>query len=263
MNVSIKSIYFSLFLAMSMGLAACTPKVSVDGGPGPDLLKPPGGAADTADKVQGPALDGEWASACVPLTFINQGRSVEAWGTIKLAIAGKSVTRKTEYFQDSKCQASVSTKEQKGTFHYLEKTEPDVYQVEYKFDMGNGVSAMPQEGVRLVNNLLFIGNFNSKPYIALARQGSPVVSTGSGADLCLDRKNAMSTLQAQAQTEADAAFSNAMKGIPARPATQLRQKIDEFESKYSSSDYDKCDGETAASFARRARQTANEIDRMS
>lgn len=130
--------------AMALALAACSAKVTSDGG---------GVSAPTAkpfvNAVAGPALDGQWKSGCV----------LNHWDTgyIKydMTVKGQAITRKESQFADAQCTQPGNELTRTGLYRFVKQNASNVYEVEYKFNIPNG-SYTTGENVLLQGSILFI-----------------------------------------------------------------------------------------------------------
>ncbi len=153
---------FLVLLLVSTGLAACS--ASVDGGSPVPSVTPKEKA-----QVAGPNLDGVWASSCLEDSFDRGSKK------ITMVIKDKSVHRTTEKFLDLNCTRAGEVIVQAGSFTFQKQYAKEIYEVEYRFDLGNGVTSITFENLRLADKILWIGEFYSgdgvEPLTPLARIG--------------------------------------------------------------------------------------------
>ena len=113
---------------LAASLAACSAKVSSDGGGG--------GAVIPVDKFSDdvPAIDlaGTWNSSCV------RDRWSDGYVIFNVVIKGKAILRTETKFSDSACALQVSQLTRDGIFRFKAKYGADIYELEYKFNMKNG-----------------------------------------------------------------------------------------------------------------------------
>ncbi len=135
----------SLVCASLLTLVACTAKI--EGGES----APP--ADPFAHKIQGPDLTGAWSSGCV----LDSVRNLYVQKTI--VFQGKNVARTRNHFQDSQCAQMIEKDESAGVYRWLKTTEYGGFQVEYKFDMGNGWSIYQKEEILTENGNLYLSDY--------------------------------------------------------------------------------------------------------
>ncbi len=239
--------------ALALTMAACFAKVEgVGGAPGGGVPSGP----TKADAVSGPSLDGDWTSSCVQETIFLNGRFVDGSAIIKMKIKGREVSRLTTEYSDRSCYTVASEKEKKGSFRYIEAKANGVYRVEYQFALGNGVTELPEEDIQLKDGVLAISNFNIPLNYKLTKSGA---APSPGSVNCAERKVAMDDLKSRTQTRYEKAMSDAMRGIPARNASDLAQEARAFEQKYGET---RCDGQqTTRSFVESINRMVDEINR--
>ncbi|MES2964287.1 MAG: hypothetical protein V4760_10380 [Bdellovibrionota bacterium] len=152
-------------------LAACSAEVS--GGDVPFTIPGPGAFSH---KVTGPNIDGRWISKCVD----------HKWSTgyivFDMTVKGQDVTRIEKEYSNASCTTLKKESTQVGAFRYEAELKNGIFEVEYKFSLGNGMSVLPRENVKLVANSLWISDRYigelSPPDIELLRDGNPSTKPG-------------------------------------------------------------------------------------
>lgn len=247
-------------------LAACSAKVSTDGGGAPPAPAPD--VVTNKDAVTGPTIDGKWSSTCHASSFVADKKRVDGSIIIHLSINSRSVERKTERFSDANCTPANALKTQTltGSFRYLALQSTNVYTIEYRFDLGGGVSTMPQESIKFENDTLSVSNFQISPDIILTRDTAAApqpaapaapAAPSAPAATCTERDSDMRSLDADAENDIRDAYHGVGQGTVM--AADLRKKVSAFKAKYSGLS---CDGETTESFTQQITSIANQIESM-
>ena len=156
-----------LLTVVAMSLAACSAKVSSDGGAGAPA---PSAPAPFQDKVKGPSLEGNWVSDC------RSGYASDYY-QLKYAIVSQKIHWEKNEFSDSACKIQTHHSEMDGEFRFSQKFANGSYELEYHFAIENGYS-ITGENVRLTEGVLFVSEFylgeQSLPTTALKLQSSTV-----------------------------------------------------------------------------------------
>lgn len=139
-----KSIQTVLVIACALGFAACGVKVTPSGG----------APAKVVDKgIAGPDISGDWASGCEADWRSN------GWMTLEISYKEKTVSRRTRTFDDRQCTRLVSEKTEDGTFLFKEAYKDGGFALDYRIDLGNGITALPKEKVLLEGDTLYVGDY--------------------------------------------------------------------------------------------------------
>lgn len=113
-----------------------------------------------AHSVKGPTFDGTWASGCV--------ETYDSSKKIAMTFKGQDVTRTTQYFSDRDCLALKETRSYSGQFRYKAVVRNEgtatVYEVEYRFALGGGVSQITGENIKPTSAALYISDFRLGDY---------------------------------------------------------------------------------------------------
>ena len=106
------------------------------------------------DSVSGPDVTGAWSSACVASPFQSN-----QWRKMAIQFATDHVTHVYGEYSDAGCTTSTRLENYSGLFHYIAKNSDGTFEIEYRFDLKNGVSEIIEEKLLLANNQLFVSNF--------------------------------------------------------------------------------------------------------
>ena len=67
---------------------------------------------------------------------------------------------RNEYdYTDSSCRTLATTVAYHGKFRFIDSYSSGNYNIEYAFDVGNGITSFPQEDLMVSNNQLFVSDF--------------------------------------------------------------------------------------------------------
>lgn len=133
-----------VLLVSFLGLAACSAKVEgIPDAPPAPKQKP------------GPNVQGKWSTGCVYDANFAEYRLRE------LTFKGSSVVRKDNLYTDSTCVTLAKQEEAHGKFSWGDKTSYGGYQIDYRFDLGNGWWQMTHEELLLENDVMYISDFYS------------------------------------------------------------------------------------------------------
>lgn len=149
-------------ITLALGvLAACS--AHIDGGP-VDLTPP---VVEFKNQVEGPALDGTWTSDCIADVFDSA-----KFTKFTLTIAGQNLTRKSDRFSDAACDKSVKSVVEQGLFRYERVVGPGIWEVEYRFTIPNGWYQGFEQYRPDGDNVLWISDQSTSPYIKLSKDGT-------------------------------------------------------------------------------------------
>ncbi len=107
-------------------------------------------------KIQGPDLRGTWASACV----LDKVENLYLRKTI--AFSGNQVLRTANLHIDRDCTILSKKKEAIGIYRWVKVTTYGGYQLEYKFDLGGGVTTSPKEELLVEGKNLYLSDFHNE-----------------------------------------------------------------------------------------------------
>lgn len=139
--------YLSLLFAGCYSLMACHAKLTPDSSASPN---PPQGKAFT-HLVQGPDLNGTWASGCEPDRWSND------YVIFTLTVNDPDISRKEVKYADPNCRTQTSELDRVGKFRYKAAYASGIYEVEYRFNIANGYYESG-DNISLVQNRLWISD---------------------------------------------------------------------------------------------------------
>jgi hypothetical protein len=128
-------------------LSACSAKI--DGGSN----SLPTVQAPFAHKITGPDVEGAWTSECRIDSISNKYKVFSA------EFSAQNVKRSANLFSDNKCTQIYERNEDTGLFRWVDKTNYSGFQVDYKFDLGNGVTANTKEEILVEKDLMYLSDF--------------------------------------------------------------------------------------------------------
>ncbi len=126
-------------------MSACSAKVS--GGDAPSV--PP--VAPFGNKITGPVVEGSWSSQCV--MWFN------SYHQRKMTFTGQQIFRVDNDYSDKDCTQLTNKDEVRGVFRWVDKTSYGGYSMDYRLDIGQGVTQITGEELLIENNLMYLSGF--------------------------------------------------------------------------------------------------------
>lgn len=145
-----------MFLCANL-LGACSLKSS-GGGSGGGNPKPD--PFSGKPRVQGPAIEGAWTSACYTTAYESS-----KW---KLQFTGDKFERSQENFSDTKCQTSKEKSHFIGSFIFSLQFPDGSYEINYAADLGSGWTQFLDEKLFLEGETLYFSNL-------VTGEGAPLI----------------------------------------------------------------------------------------
>jgi hypothetical protein len=130
------------------GLTACEIKAE-----GPAVQPPP--VDSFSDKVTGPEISGTWTSGC-EYNLIHSNYQV-----LTLTFNGRNLVREETTYADNLCSQNQGAQTWKGKYRFNKTNDKGSFELEYTFDLGNGVTQTNLfENVQLKNGILYISELH-------------------------------------------------------------------------------------------------------
>lgn len=149
-----KKINTLIVLHAIIGLSACSATVSDDGQSQPTQIGESVNEKfmDERNTIQGPTWIGHWLSDCVRI----KDDSFRRWD---LLVTEKTISRKEILFTNAKCTEGKNEKTSLGRYRFIDSFKDGSWNIEYAFNLPNGITSFPQEKIKLENNKVYLSNF--------------------------------------------------------------------------------------------------------
>ena len=143
---SLVKLFLGTAILSNFCLGACSAKVS-----GASDSVPPLHSESFDNKIAGPSVEGLWSSACLP--------DYDQFRQIKVTFQGQNISRISNEYSDSACTQIKHKSELKGLFRWTEKTAYGGFALDYRFDLGGGVTQITGEEILIENATLYLSDF--------------------------------------------------------------------------------------------------------
>lgn len=130
-------------------LSACSAKI--EGGSGD--AQPAATEEPFTHKIKGPDVEGQWSSDCVK-------EREDQYRQRKASFKENNILRSDIIYYDSSCTAIKQKYVTVGTYRWANVTNYGGYVVDYRFDLGNGVTQITGEEILIQGNLMYLSGFS-------------------------------------------------------------------------------------------------------
>lgn len=111
------------------------------------------------DKVTGPDVEGTWASLCTYDEGSQYNDKDSQYRVRKIVFDKNKVVRIDNTYFDKECRKIKTTSELKGVYRWGNVTSYGGYLVDYRFDLGNGITSITAEEVLIEKGVMYLSDF--------------------------------------------------------------------------------------------------------
>jgi hypothetical protein len=137
----------------ALSIAGCSVKAS--GGDGDPGAQPGGLAAEPfGHKIEGPVVEGLWASECLFDSYKTK------YKLQSIQFTGQSIKRDASLYNDAKCTEVFKKVESVGNFRWVSQTSYGGFLMDYRLDAGNGGTVITGEELLIEGDTMYLSDYH-------------------------------------------------------------------------------------------------------